>query len=131
MMRLARLVRLSGASVVNIHSGGSSLAPLDLLAVRAGGCTRCVVSPHSAHRARNPAYELGERVASRLCNAIVVGSRTLRDVLIGSGIPERKIHLIRCGVPALNGSPTRSRARLQLGIAPDAFVIACDSLAPA
>jgi glycosyltransferase involved in cell wall biosynthesis len=125
MMRLARLVRRSGASVVNIHSGGSSLSPLDLLAVRAGGCSRCVVSPHSAHRARNRVYELGERVASRLCSAIVVASRTLRDVLIGSGIPERKIHLIPCGVPPLSCSLTRSQARAQLGIAPDAFVIAC------
>ncbi len=125
MIRLARLVRLSGAKVVNIHSGGSSLAPLDLFAVRAGGCKRCIVSPHSAHRARNLAYELGEQVASRFCSAIIVGSRTLRDVLIGSGIPERKIHLIPCGVPAPNRSPTRAQARAQLGIAPDAFVIAC------
>ena len=50
MIRLARLVRLSEAKVVNIHTEGSSFAPLELLAVRAGGCKRCIVSPHKAYR---------------------------------------------------------------------------------
>lgn len=125
IMRLAKLVRLSEAQVVNIHSGGSRLPALELLAVRAGGCKRCIVSPHSAHRARNFGYELVERVASRFCGAIIVASRTLRDMLIRSGIPERKIHLIPCGVPAPKSSPSRMLARKQLEIAHDAFVIGC------
>ncbi len=125
MIRLARLVRLSEARVVNIHSEGSSLAPLELLAVRAGGCKRCVVSPHKAYSARNFGYELGKRVASRLCVAIIVGNRVLRDLLIGAGIPERKIHLIPGGIEALIRPPSRADAREHLGIAIDAFVIGC------
>ncbi len=125
MIRLARLVRLSEAKVVNIHSEGSSFAPLELLAVRAGGCKRCIVSPHKAYGARNFGYELGKRVASRFCGAIIVGNRVLRDLLIGAGIPERKIHLIPGGVQALIRPPSRAQAREHLGIALDAFVIGC------
>jgi len=125
MIRLARLVRLSEAKVVNIHSEGSSIAPLELLAVRAGGCKRCIVSPHKAYGARNFGYELGKRVASRFCCAIIVGNRVLRDLLIGAGIPERKIHLIPGGVQALIRPPSRAQAREHMGIALDAFVIGC------
>jgi glycosyltransferase involved in cell wall biosynthesis len=125
MIRLARLVRLSEAKVVNIHTEGSSLAPLELLAVRAAGCKCCIVSPHKAYRARNPGYELGKRVASRFCSAIVVGNQVLRDLLIDARIPERKIHLIPIGVPAPLRPPARAQARQHLGIALDAFVIGC------
>ncbi len=125
MIRLARLVRLSEAKVVNIHTEGSSLAPLELLAVRAGGCKRCVVSPHKAHRARNFGFELGKRVASRFCAAIIVGNQVLRDLLIGSGIPQRKIHLIPSGIQAPIRPPSRAQARKHLGLALDAFVIGC------
>jgi glycosyltransferase involved in cell wall biosynthesis len=125
MLRLAKLIRASDASVVNIHPGGCSLDPLDVLAVLLAGRKRCVLSPHNAESPRNFVYAAGKRLTSLFCDAIVVGCHALAEIYIRAGISRSKIHLIYAGVPAPSLFLSRGEARQQLDIPRDAFVVAC------
>lgn len=124
LLRLAGVVRRSAADVVNIHSGTANL-PMDVLAVVAGGCKRCVVSPHNPSRSRTIFQTVDTRYVSRLCQAIVVGNRALGDLLIDCGVRASKLHFIPIGVPKPAVVPTRDGARRLLCIPSDAFVVAC------
>lgn len=123
--RLTRLVRASGAEVVNLHYGGGHIAFKDVLAVRLAGVRRCIASVHHPV----PWHEAGDRkrrmtrLAAMLCHAVVANSRATAEVLRQAGIPERKICLIPCGVPLPQQRPSRAEARYRLGLSPFAFVV--------
>lgn len=124
--RLTRLVRASGAEVVNLHYGGGHIAFKDVLAVRLAGVRRCIASVHHPV----PWHEAGEhkrrmtRTAAVLCHAVVANSRATADVLRQAGVPEEKIHLVPCGVPQPTSRPGRTEARRRLGLPSSAFVVA-------
>ncbi len=123
--RLARLVRASGAEVVNLHYGGGHISFKDVLAVRLSGVRRCVASVHHPV----PWQVAGERkrrltrLAGMLCHAVVVNSRATAEVLRQARIPEHKVHLAPCGVPLPTNQPSRNEARRRLGLPASAFVV--------
>lgn len=132
MLALRRFLRRTGARVVNIHSGVSNLPLLDILAVRAAGRLRCVVSPHLIEPISSPVLAAATRVAGHLCDAMVVSTEALRGVLVSAGVPARFVHVIPTGVPAPINPPSRTAARKRLDIAAEAFAVgAVGRLVPA
>jgi glycosyltransferase involved in cell wall biosynthesis len=120
---LRRLVHESGADAANVHYGGNHLSIKDVLAVRAAGVRRCVVSIHHTNRIEDPRQRIMTRLGAQLVSAVVVTTEVAKNILLDVGVPDRKIHVIAPSVerPAAIGS--RADARARLGIAPDAFVI--------
>src|SRR5579862_1507286 len=122
LLRLARLFRKTEAEVLDLHFGGSDIFLQEVLAARLAG-KRCVVSPHNAMPLRTFWHAGRARIATVFCADVVVGNHALRGLLLEAGVPQRKIRLIKIGVPAPHRSVTREEARHQFGIAPDEFVI--------
>jgi glycosyltransferase involved in cell wall biosynthesis len=121
---LRRLVRESGADVVNLHYGLSYISLKDVLAVRLAG-RRCVASVHHT----TPWCELDSekrtmtRLAARLCHRVVAGTPAMQNLLEEAGVARAKIALVPYGAPAPTRRPSRAEARDRLGLPHDAFVV--------
>ncbi len=124
MLRLAKLFRESPAEVVNLHFGESSIFLMEVLAARLAG-KRCIVSPHNTTPLHNSWHAMRVRAAATLCETIVVGSVALRQLLLNTGVPQRKIRMIRIGIPSAKRALSRAEAREHLAIGPDEFVVIC------
>lgn len=123
LLDLRRLVRKSGADTANLHYGGNHLSIKDVIAVRAAGVRRCVVSIHHTNPIEDSRQRAMTRLGAKLVSAVVVTTDVAKNILLDVGVPNRKIHVIAPSVerPAAVGS--RADARERLGIASDAFVI--------
>ncbi len=125
LLALRRLVRESRPRVVNLHYGSNFISYRDIVAVRLAGVQRCVVTVHQPE----PWAKTGERkrmltrIAAQLCNAIIVPSHAMKDILLEAGIPSQKIHVVLNGVRVPDTFPARSEARMRLGLPHDAFVV--------
>lgn len=125
ILALRCLVRECHPDVVNLHFADIFASFKDVLAVRLAGNYRCVLSFNHPQRWD----EVGEhkrratRLATRLAHDIVVISHATRERLLEIGVPERKIHLIPCGIPIPRKQPPRAEARARLGLPANAFVI--------
>lgn len=118
---LRSFIRDCAPDVVNYHVG-HTISLKTVLAVRAARVP-LVISAHDPY----PSSALVQRqsmLAGRLAARLVVNSTATRRMFEEIGIPARKIELILCGVEVPSELPTRSEARAELGIAPDALVIA-------
>jgi glycosyltransferase involved in cell wall biosynthesis len=123
LLDLRQLVQDSGADTANLHYGGNHLSIKDVLAVRAAGVRRCVVSIHHTNEIEDPRHRAMTRLGSQLVNAVVVTTDIAKKIMLDVGVPERKIHVVAPSVerPATVASRMESRARL--GIPQDAFVV--------
>jgi glycosyltransferase involved in cell wall biosynthesis len=118
---LRALVRGFAPDVVNYHTG-HTISLKTVLALRAAGVP-LVISVHDPY----PSSLIVRRqslLAGRLASRLVANSSATRDMLEAIGIPARKIELIPCGVVVPEMLPAREEARAELGVAPNAFVIA-------
>lgn len=118
---LRSLIRSFRPDVVNYHTGHT----ISLKTVIAARLARVpvVVSVHDPY----PSSRMVQRqsmLAGRLASRLVVNSTATQRMLEGIGLPPPKIDLIPCGVVVPELLPSREAARAELGIAPQAFVIA-------
>lgn len=125
MLGLRNLISRSNADIVHLHAGSNFLSMKDILAVRLSGHRGCVASIHSAEpwHAGNQRERSKTRLAATLCDALIVHSAAVRQVLLAAGVPRRKVHLAPLGVSAPSSFPTRDAARARLRISRSAFVI--------
>ncbi len=118
------LVRRSGADIVNLHCGTAHISLKETLAVRLAG-KPCVATVHAV----TPWSECGTgardatRRAARLCRAVIVHANATRANLLDAGVPDTKIHLVPCGIPAPSRPLAQREARQRFALPPDAFVI--------
>lgn len=125
ILALRHFVRACKPDIVNLHYGNSFISLKDVLAVRLGGERRCVVSVHHP----TPWDSLGKRkplmtrLAAQLSHAVVVNSHAMQAILRAAGVPARKLHHVPCGIRQPTHLPSRSEARVRLGLPPRAFVI--------
>ena len=123
LLDLRRLVQQNGAQAANIHYGGNHLSLKDVLAIRAAGVKRCIVSIHHANPIVEPRQRTMTRLGAQLASAVVVTTDVAKDVMLDAGVPERKIHVIPpCAEPP-SEMTSRAEARARLGLEPDDFVI--------
>lgn len=125
IVRLRALVRSWKPDVVNLHYGGNHISIKDVIAVRLAGRARCVASVHHP----TPWREAGmnkrrmTRMATKLCAAVVVQSRAMRDVLLEAGVDRAKIRLVPLGVRPPAVTAERGAARERLGLPSGAFIV--------
>jgi glycosyltransferase involved in cell wall biosynthesis len=123
---LARFIRQRPADVVNFHYGVSYISWKDLLAAHMAGARTVVASVHG-NKPLDPAAEAQKikstRMAARFCKAIVVVTEWSKRTLADCGVPESKIRVVPCGIPAPEQVPAMAEARNQLGVPLDAFII--------
>jgi glycosyltransferase involved in cell wall biosynthesis len=122
MLRLRRLVRDSGATVVNLHYGGNHISLKDVVVTRLAG-SRCIVQVHHAEEIEEGRKRRMTGLAGWLATAVVVTTPVLRDLLLRAGVPAARIRIIPCGVPVPGTRPTREQARAALGLPAGAFVV--------
>lgn len=124
ILRLRGLVRSWKPDVVNLHYGGNHISIKDVIAVRLAG-TRCVASVHHPTPWRNAGMNKRRmtRMATKLCAAVVVQSRAMRDVLLEAGVDRGKIRLVPLGVQPPATGMERRAARTRLGLQNDAFIV--------
>jgi glycosyltransferase involved in cell wall biosynthesis len=120
---LRRLVRRSAAETVIVHYGGSHLSLKDVLAMRAAGVRRVVVSVHHPNPIQGMRQRAMTALGSRLADAIVVTTEVTKQVLVGAGVPSARIHVVAPSVEAPAKRPVRAEARKRLGIPRDAVVV--------
>lgn len=121
---LRSCVRDASPDVVGIHYGDALFPMIDAVAVRSTGA---VFAP-SLHRAAPiPPASRGPRfgLAVRLAGALGVTSDAQARQLVDAGVAPDRIHVLRCGVEPPAEPPDRASSRATLGLAPDAFVVAC------
>jgi glycosyltransferase involved in cell wall biosynthesis len=123
VLQLSRFIRSTASDAVNFHYGGNNISLKDVIAVRASGRRRCVVSVHHAVKVDNSRYARSNRLAGILADRVVVTTPLLRHILVDSGVPRRKITVIPLGLDSPEIRPTRRVARSQLGIPDSAFLI--------
>jgi glycosyltransferase involved in cell wall biosynthesis len=123
LLDLRRLVRQRGASTVNLHYGGNHLSIKDVIAVRSAGVRRCVVSIHHTNPVEDPRHRAMTRLGAQLIDAIVVTTNVAKEIMLGVGVPERKIHVISPCVERPKHKVSRADARAKLGLSQGAFVI--------
>lgn len=124
-LALLRFIRRYRPDVVNLHSGDNSISLKDVLVVRLAGVRRCIITiqhptplESTAPRKRRQAT-----VAALLADAVVVSGRTVREYLVASGIPFRKIAVIPHGVNPPTQRRARAEVRERFGVGPQDFVI--------
>ena len=124
---LARLIRRADPQVVNLHYGTNDVVLRDVLAVRLSGRRRVVVSVHhpDVSGRRTWRRRLATRLAVRLADGVIANSAATAAGLRARGVPDDRVRLVPCGVLHAAPAPTREQARAALGIADDAFVVAC------
>jgi len=123
MASLRRLVRASSAGVVHLHYGGNYASFKDVMAVRAAGRKRCILTLHNASPLTDARQRQAMRLSAWLSHAVTVPSDALRQVLVEAGVPASKVYLVPNGVPVPQAPPSRAEARSRLGLPPDAFVL--------
>jgi glycosyltransferase involved in cell wall biosynthesis len=125
MLALRRLVAESRADIVHLHGGSNFLSLKDVLALRLSGRRACVASIHSAEpwHSGNARERRKTRLAAAMCDALIVHSDAARAVLLGAGVPARKVHLAPLGVDLPSRMPSRDAARARLGIPASSFVV--------
>lgn len=123
---LARFIRRRPADVVNFHYGVSYISWKDLLAAHIAGARTVIASVHG-NRPLDPDTEAQKikstRLSARFCKAIVVVTEWSKRTLMDCGVPEDKIRVVPCGIPAPALIPTRADARKELGVPLDSFII--------
>lgn len=126
MLALRRLVQDARPRVVNLHYGSNFISLKDVLAVRAAGTSRCLVTLHSVESwdALGVQKKRMTRAAARLCHGVVAISDATRQMLLDAGVPDSKVHVIPNGVAIPNTLLTRREARLRLGLPEGAFIVA-------
>jgi glycosyltransferase involved in cell wall biosynthesis len=113
--------------VVNIHYGDNFLSMYDILGARAAGLRRTLVaSVHhptawtSASRRKRWMTLLGSRAA----NAVTTFSSATYEVLRAARVPDRRLHIIPCGVRVPDQPPSRVDARRELAVDEGGFIVA-------
>lgn len=122
MARFWRFIRRNRPTVVNLHYGGNHISFKDVAVVRLAG-KRCVVQVQHAEEIQESRKRLLTAIAGHLAHAVVVTTPVMSDILVRSGVPADKIHIIPCGVLPPAEQPARERARAEFGFPDDAFVI--------
>jgi glycosyltransferase involved in cell wall biosynthesis len=125
MRALRRLVRDERPDVVNVHYGGNHLSIKDVLAVRAAGVRRCVVSPHlpTPWADVSSRKRMATRLAAALSHRVVAHSAHMKAVMREAGISDARIVVVHNGVPEPAPAPCREDARAKLGLARDSLVV--------
>jgi glycosyltransferase involved in cell wall biosynthesis len=122
---------------LRLRAAVKALGPIDVIhahSSKAGALTRLfcrmrrpaiVYSPHGFYSMTDeaPGY-IGpvERVLSHRCEKIVAVSTAERDHGLSLGIAPEKLRVVENGIPPFE-TLTRTDARAELGLAPDAFVV--------
>jgi glycosyltransferase involved in cell wall biosynthesis len=123
MGRLTKLVRESGADIVNMHYGGNHISFKDVIAMRMAVGKRCVVTVHHAVPISDTHKRRMNRISGPLAHAVIVTTDLMRQLLIDTGVPARKIHVVPLGLPIPANPPTKTEARSRLGLPAGAFVV--------
>jgi glycosyltransferase involved in cell wall biosynthesis len=95
----------------------------DVLGVRLARVRRCVATVHHATPIKSGRKRAMTRLAAWFTDSIVVGTNAMRDLLRGIGVPSSRIRIIPFGVRPPRNGPSRAKARANLGLDGDAFVI--------
>jgi glycosyltransferase involved in cell wall biosynthesis len=121
MVQLRTQLLAEPAHILHAHDGrGQTLAWLASLGlpVRRVASRRVTFLPDTRARHRF--------IYGYTCHAVIAVSEYIRQVLVGSGIPEASIEVIPDGIEIPGALPTaeaRWRARAQWGLGPEEFVI--------
>jgi glycosyltransferase involved in cell wall biosynthesis len=123
IIALYRLVRAKRARLVNIHFGNNRISIWDVLAIRLAGAQRCFASVHHASPLSSRRARFATRLVSLLCSRVVVTTPVLTEILVGAGVPQRKIIEIPLGLDQPKPARSQREARKVLELPPDALVI--------
>jgi glycosyltransferase involved in cell wall biosynthesis len=122
---LRQLIRSARPSVVNLHYGDNFISIKDVLAIRAAGVSRCVVSVHhpTPWHINGLKKRLLTRMASWLAHDVTTFSHATASVLRQAGVRNSHLRLIPCGVVPPSSTPPRDAAREAIGVPASAVVI--------
>jgi len=123
LLALRKFVRSTRAQVVNIHFGINFISIWDVLAIRLAGVKRCIASVHHAIPFANQSTQIMTRLASYLCDRVVVTTPAMTQILTDGGVAHRKIVEIPLGLKPPTQRPTRAEARTMLGLPQEALII--------
>jgi glycosyltransferase involved in cell wall biosynthesis len=119
---LRRLIREVDPGIVHLHYGDNFLSFWDLAGVRAAGLSRnVIVSVHgtSASRRKRVMTAVGARAADAVTAFAYAPASSLRE----AGVPDRRLHVIPCGIAPPDTSISRASARRALGLTDDVLVV--------
>ena len=123
---LRRLAARTGADLVHVHLSSPVEALPALLALRAGGARRVVTTEHAPtwFPLRRPWSRAAKRVVGRGVGAVIAVSEADAAFLRAEfGVPARKLHVVRNGVPLEGDGRTRGEARRACGLPEGAFLV--------
>ena len=119
---MMELIRNWRADIVHTHGYRTDVVT-GTAAARAGFATVSTVHGFTGGDLKNRIYEFLQIRAFRRLGAVVAVSVPLRDKLVGAGVPESRLHVIRnAWAPSAPGY-TRQQARERLGLPQDAWIV--------
>lgn len=118
-------LRRSNAAVVNFHYPGRHIYLKDVLAARIASRRPCVVTLHhpSPFPRGSRKQQLLLRTTASLVDAVITTTPETEQLLLSAGVPRRKVHVIPLGITPPAARTDRARARAELGLPADAFVV--------
>ena len=121
----AHYFRALPKGLVNVHYGDNFISIKDIIAMRLAGQNRIIaqVNHPTPWNAENEQKRKMTRLGAALCRHIVTISGATRQVLVEAGVPPQKITVIPCGVRPPAQAVDKVKARRDLGLPQDSFVV--------